>query len=63
MKKLSLIFIFLLSTLMPAYAGESAEAYVQADLVSAYLWRGQKNAGVSIQPVLGIRWRGLNFYI
>lgn len=42
MKKLSLIFIFLLSAIAPVYAGESAEAYLQADLVSAYLCAGRR---------------------
>lgn len=43
-------------------AQESVKAYFQADLTSAYLWRGQRNAGVSLQPVAGIKWHGLDFY-
>lgn len=45
-------------------AGQSRpEAYVQADAVSSYLWRGQRNAGVSIQPAVGLKWRGMHFYV
>lgn len=46
-----------------ATAQEKVEPYMDIDLTSAYLWRGQKNAGVSVQPVLGIKWRGINFYV
>lgn len=43
-------------------AQDKAQAYLSTDLTSAYLWRGQKNAGVSIQPVVGVKWKGLNAY-
>lgn len=35
------------------------EAYVGADLVSHYMWRGQDRGGVSIQPEAYVSWRGL----
>ena len=34
---------------------------VGIDLVSQYIWRGQDLGDVSIQPTLGIEWRGLSF--
>lgn len=43
-------------------AQSTPEAYIQTDLTSAYLWRGQKNAGVSLQPVVGVKWQGLHLY-
>ncbi len=46
-----------------AQAQNRVEPYMDIDFTSAYLWRGQKNAGVSVQPVLGVKWRGLNFYV
>lgn len=55
--------LLILSTVLPVSAQDKLQAYVQADLTSAYLWRGQKNAGFSIQPVLGIKWKGLHFYV
>lgn len=55
-----LIFITGTST---AIGQRRIEPYLSLDLTSAYLWRGEKNAGPSIQPVLGMKWRGLNFYI
>lgn len=36
--------------------------YLTTDLTSAYLWRGQRLAGVSIQPVMGVKWKWLNFF-
>ena len=50
-------------TVSSAVAGSPVMPYITADLTSAYLWRGQKNAGISIQPVLGLKWKGLNFYV
>lgn len=39
----------------------SAQTFFEAgaDLVSAYLWRGSKNAGVSIQPYASVNFKGL----
>lgn len=51
-----------LMTTTVADAREEVKPYMSIDLTSAYLWRGERNAGVSIQPVLGIKWKGLNFY-
>lgn len=65
MKNTALILIVIISLLLPtaAYTQNRVEPYMSADLTTAYLWRGQKNAGVSVQPVLGIKWLGLNFYV
>ena len=37
----------------------SVEAYIDFDLVSHYMWRGQDMAGVSIQPEAYVSWKGL----
>ena len=37
-----------------------AEVTFSTDLVSTYLWRGQDLGGVSIQPGIGLSWRGLS---
>lgn len=59
---------FLIATLalgacMAMIAQEKVEPYASVDLTSAYLWRGQKLAGVSLQPVAGLKWRGFNLYV
>ncbi len=43
--------------------GESAECVetlLGADLVNLYIWRGQDLGGVSLQPTLGVKWKGLS---
>lgn len=64
MKRILLILIafFSLSNSFVKADDKKVHPYLQADLVSAYLWRGQKNAGVSFQPVAGFKYRGLNVY-
>ncbi len=63
MKRLFLYLVTLAAAAGSLHAQQNVEPYMTVDLTSAYLWRGQKNAGVSIQPVLGLKWRGLNFYV
>ena len=36
------------------------KAHVQADLISHYMWRGTDMGGISIQPELGVSWKGLS---
>lgn len=43
-----------------AYAAEPLKTSIGADLVSSYLWRGQKLDGASIQPTIGLEWGGLS---
>ena len=43
-----------------ATAQDKVEATVQADLVSHYYWRGQDLGDVSVQPTLGIAYKGLS---
>ena len=70
---LSTLLLFATCGLVPLFAQNSApdassakksavQPYLTTDLTSAYLWRGQRLAGVSIQPVMGIKWKGLNVY-
>lgn len=52
----------LLSGIVPStlMAQDKVEASVGADLVSGYIWRGQDLGGVSIQPSLGISYKGFS---
>lgn len=63
MKKLITAIFVLISFFGSAFAQKKPEVYIQTDLTSAYLWRGEKIAGVSIQPSVGLKWRGLHFYV
>lgn len=62
MRSLRVLIIVLLSITSSAVAQERVTAYSTVDITNHYLWRGQRLADVSIQPVLGIKWRGLNFF-
>lgn len=39
---------------------KEVNAFVQASLVSRYMWRGTDLGGISIQPEAGISWKGLS---
>ena len=45
---------------LTATAQEKVEADISADIVSQYIWRGQDLGHVSLQPTLGLNWRGLS---
>ena len=39
-------------------ATQAQEVFINADLVSSYIWRGMKNGNASVQPTLGVEWKG-----
>ena len=45
---------------MSAAAQDELETTMGADVVSNYVWRGQDLGSVSLQPMLGVGWRGLS---
>ena len=46
--------------LSPVAAQDRVEATVQTDVVSRYIWRGQDLGDVSLQPTLGLAYKGLS---
>lgn len=42
------------------YAQDTVEGDVSVDFVNQYIWRGQDLGNVSVQPTLGIGWKGLS---
>lgn len=54
--------IIALSVVGMATAGaqDKIEATLGADFVTQYIWRGQDLGNVSIQPTLGVAWKGLS---
>jgi len=44
----------------PLTLAKDIEATIKADVVTNYLWRGQKLGEVSIQPTLGLGYKGLS---
>ena len=59
MKKI-LIFAMGLVLSMTALAQDKIEATISGDFVSNYIWRGQDCGDVSIQPTLGVSYKGLS---
>jgi len=49
-----------LMTSLPSKAQSDVELSYGADLVSSYIWRGGDLGGLSIQPTLGISYKGLS---
>lgn len=45
---------------LTATAQEKVETDITADIVSQYIWRGQDLGHVSVQPTLGLSWRGFS---
>ena len=45
---------------MTTFAQDEVEATISGDIVSSYIWRGQDLGNVSLQPTLGVGYKGLN---
>ena len=60
MKKILIITAILLTTAVTAKAQDTLETTIGTDLVSQYVWRGQDLGGVSVQPTLGLAYKGLS---
>lgn len=63
MKKVKGLFVAALLVFAGATAAtaqDKIEGSVSADIVSQYIWRGQDLGGVSVQPGLGISYKGLS---
>lgn len=59
-KKMAVAAMAVMAAGRPAYAqSDEVESYVDVDLVSHYMWRGQDKGGVSIQPEAYVSWQGL----
>ena len=59
MKKI-MIFTLGLVVSTTTHAQENIETTIGSDIVSQYIWRGQDLGSVSLQPTLGIEYKGLS---
>ena len=59
MKKIVLMAM-MFATGIGAMAQDEVETTVAADVVNQYIWRGQECGEVSVQPTLGIAYKGLS---
>ena len=62
MKKVKRFFLagLLLVGATAAWAQDEIETKVSGDVVSSYIWRGQDLGDVSLQPTLGVSYKGLS---
>ena len=58
MKKI-VCFAMMLVANATAIAQDEIETTISADVVSSYIWRGQDLGSVSLQPTLGVGYKGL----
>ena len=60
MKKILIITAILSAVAVTAKAQDTLETTIGTDVVSQYVWRGQDLGGVSVQPTLGLVYKGLS---
>ena len=60
MKKILIITTILSAVAVTAKAQDTLETTIGTDVVSQYVWRGQDLGGVSVQPTLGLVYKGLS---
>ena len=60
MKKILIITAILSAVAVTAKAQDTLETTIGTDVVSQYVWRGQDLGGVSVQPTLGLAYKGLS---
>lgn len=58
--KMIVCFAMGLAVSMATFAQEKVETTIYSDVVSSYIWRGQDLGDVSVQPTLGIGYKGLS---
>ena len=59
MKKIVLLAMGMVMS-MTAFAQDEIETTISGDVVSSYIWRGQDLGSTSIQPTLGVAYKGLS---
>ena len=59
-KKVKYIIACLLMMPFLVSAQDKAEMTLRADIVSQYVWRGLNLGSASVQPTLGVSWKGLS---
>ena len=60
MKKVGALAVGLIAFAPAAMAQDKVETTIAADVVSQYYWRGQDLGSISLQPTLGIGYKGLS---
>lgn len=60
LRKSAVLAVALTTPMASVMAQDKVEGTVQADFVSSYIWRGQDLGDVSLQPTLGVAYKGFS---
>src|SRR5574344_2263192 len=58
--RIAVITLAMMTTVTTVKAQDKTETTISADLVNQYIWRGQDLGDVSLQPTLGVAYKGLS---
>ena len=59
-KRLSMVALAAFASIAATNAQDNVETTVAADVVNQYIWRGQELGNVSLQPTLGVAYKGFS---
>ena len=57
---MSMVALAIIASTTAAKAQDNVETTIGADVVNQYIWRGQELGSVSLQPTLGVAYKGLS---
>ena len=60
LRRLSMVALAIIASTTAAKAQDNVETTIGADVVNQYIWRGQELGSVSLQPTLGVAYKGLS---
>lgn len=60
LRRLSMVALAIIASTTAAKAQDNVETTIGADVVNLYIWRGQELGSVSLQPTLGVAYKGLS---
>ena len=60
LRRLSMVALAIIASTTAAKAQDNVETTIGADVVNQYIWRGQELGSVSLQPTLGVAYKGVS---
>ena len=60
LRRLSMVALAIIASTTATKAQDTVETTTGADVVNQYIWRGQEVGSVSLQPTLGVAYKGLS---
>ena len=60
LRRLSMVALAIIASTTATKAQDNVETTIGADVVNQYIWRGQELGSVSLQPTLGVAYKGLS---